>query len=339
MVQQFSLGVQYEFLPKTVLEVGYVGTRSTRLASTRSTNEALLASAANPVNGITVNTKANAFQRVPILGFSPQGLQDIESYGFSMYHALQTTVRRQLSRGIQFQAAYTWSKALTDVEGVGFNSIFFGGGDGNSNSPLDRHQRWGPADFDRTHRFVFTYLWEIPHPRGDSFLNRKVLGGWAFSGVSTYQSGLALTITDPTGGSVFGNAGTSRAQFCPGFTRAQVATSGGVEDRLGGYFNSAAFCPVPIIGDDGAATAYGNSGRGAFRGPHQANYDMALNKTTKVGGLSEAATVQFRAEFFNSFNHPQFATPGTVFGTGSFGKIGATSVAPRIIQFGLKYIF
>ena len=66
---------------------------------------------------------------------------------------------------------------------------------------------------------------------------------------------------------------------------------------------------------------------------------MALNKTTRVGGLSEAATVQFRAEFFNSFNHPQFTTPGTVFGTGSFGKIGATSVAPRIIQFGLKYIF
>jgi hypothetical protein len=248
---------------------------------------------------------------------------------------------------MQFQVAYTFGKVLTDVEEVGFNAVFLGG-DGNSNSPNNRHQRWGPADFDRRQRLVLTYLWDIPHLHGDSLLNQKVLGGWSFSGVTSFQSGLALTLTDPLGGTIFGNAGTSRAELCPGFTQAQVATTGGVEARLNNYFNGVALangspgttnnpsCPFPMIGD---GTAYGNTGRGAFRGPHQANFDMALSKSTKVGGLNEAASLQFRAEFFNAFNHPQFANPGTSVGSGSFGKIGATSVAPRLIQFGLKYIF
>jgi hypothetical protein len=361
MVQQYSLDAQYEFLPRTVLEVGFVGTRGTRLASSRLTNTALLASPTNPVNGVTDNTIANAGLRVPILGFAPNGLTSIESYGFSMYDGLQVTVRRQLSHGIQFQGAYTWGKNLTDVEGVGFQSVFLGG-DGNSNDPNDRHQRWGPADFDRAQRFVFTYLWEIPHPKGDNFVNQKVLGGWAFSGVATFQSGLPLTITDPSGGSIFGSGSTSRAQLCPGFSPSQVATGGGVEARLNQYFNPLAFasaspgaipnqdaCPFPTIGD---GTGYGNTGRAAFRGPHQANFDMGLIKTTKVGGLSEAGTLEFRADFYNAFNHPQFANPGSSFAgysidpvtsqpvvNGSFGKIQSTSVAPRLIQFGLKYSF
>ena len=361
MVQQYSLDAQYEFLPRTVLEVGFVGTRGTRLASSRLTNTALLASPTDPVNGITTDTVANAGLRVPILGFAPNGLTSIESYGFSMYNGLQVTVRRQLSHGIQFQGAYTWGKNLTDVEGVGFQSVFLGG-DGNSNDPNERHQRWGPADFDRTQRFVFTYLWEIPHPKADNFVNQKLLSGWAFSGVTTFQSGLPVTITDPSGGSIFGSGSTSRAQLCPGFSQAQVATSGSVEARLNEYFNPLAFasaspgaipnqgaCPFPTIGD---GTGYGDTGRAAFRGPHQANFDMGLIKTTKVGGLSEAGTLEFRADFYNAFNHPQFANPGSSFAgytidpvtnqpvvNGSFGKIQSTSVAPRLIQFGLKYSF
>ena len=341
MVQQFSLDAQYEFLRKTLIELAYVGARGTRLASTRNTNEPLLASPSNPVNGITVNTVANAFQRVPIPGFAPGGLHSIETYGFSMYHSLQVTVRKQFSRGLQFQGAYTYGRVLTDVEGAGFDAVFLGG-DGNSNSTADRHQRWGPADFDRAQRFVLTYLWEIPTPQGKTFVNRKLLNGWAFSGVTIFQSGLALTITDPLGGSIYGFAGTSRGQLCPGFTVSQISTRGGIEDRLNNYFNTAAVdtsnpaCPFPKIGD---GTGYGNLGRGAFRGPHQANFDVALTKTARVGGLHEGASLQFRTEFFDAFNHPQFGNPDTIVGSPSFGKIGSTSVAPRLIQFGLKYIF
>jgi hypothetical protein len=160
------------------------------------------------------------------------------------------------------------------------------------------------------------------------------------SGVTTFQSGLPITITDPAGGTAFSNAGISRASLCPGFAPSQVPTSGSVEDRLNTlWFNPKAVCLAPVIGDDGKATGYGNLGRASFRGPHQANFDVAFGKTTKVGGLSEAATLQFRADFFNAFNHPQFQNPGSAFGTPSFGVINATSVAPRLIQFGLKYSF
>jgi len=138
------------------------------------------------------------------------------------------------------KAPTTWGKNLTDVEGVGFQSVFLGG-DGNSNDPNDRHQRWGPADFDRTQRFVFTYLWEVPHPAGESFLDRKVLSGWTFSGVTTFQSGLPVTLTDSLGGSIFGSASTSRGELCPGFTPGQVVTGGGVESRLGNYFKPGCF--------------------------------------------------------------------------------------------------
>jgi hypothetical protein len=91
-----------------------------------------------------------------------------------------------------------------------------------------------------------------------------------------------------------------------------------------------------MIGD---GTGFGNSRIGAVRGPGQANSDIAISKITRVGGLNENATLDFRSEFFNAFNHPQYANPGTGVGTASYGIIGAASVAPRLIQFAMKYVF
>lgn len=337
LTQQYSLDVEYEFAPKTLLEVGYVGTRGNRLALSRNLNDPLLASPTNPINGITTNTAGNAAQRVPILGFLPGGLTSIETVGASMYNSMQVIVKRQLSHGIQLQGAYTYGKVMTNVEGKGFQAVFTGG-DANSNNPSDLRQQWGPADYDRTNRFILNYLWELPHPKG-SFLGNHVLGGWTFSGVATIQSGDALTILDPTSGTIFGSvdgASGGRAQLCPGFVPGQIPTGGGVESRLNNYFNPNAFCAPPAIGD---GTGYGDTRRGTVRGPHQANLDMALSKRIGVGGLSEAGMLEFRTEFFNAFNHPQFADPGVVLNTPSFGIIQATSVAPRLIQFALKYTF
>jgi hypothetical protein len=122
-----------------------------------------------------------------------------------------------------------------------------------------------------------------------------------------------------------------------------------VEARLGGsvlggpgYFhNTGVFCATPILGDDGVATGYGNSGWGITNGPGQFNWDIALAKVTKVGGLNENATLQFRTEFFNAFNHAQFSNPAIVdvSKTSTFGQITSTSVNPRLVQFGLKYVF
>ena len=220
---------------------------------------------------------------------------------------------------------------MTTVQGTGQNAVFVGG-NGNSNDPNDRSQRWSPAGFDRTHRMVIISLWRLPNPSGGAVL-RHAASNWSVSGVATLQSGLPLTVTDPRGGSIFGFASTSRAQLCPGVTYADISTSGSVGSRVNNYFNPAAFCAVPVIGN---GTGYGNSGAGIVRGPDQNNIDLSITKTFKV---AERHTFEFRSEFFNALNHVQYSTPGTAFGTASFGVIGSTSVAARLIQFALKYNF
>jgi hypothetical protein len=117
-----------------------------------------------------------------------------------------------------------------------------------------------------------------------------------------------------------------------------VATPGGLESRLGAWINMQALCSPPAIGSDGA-TGYGNTGQNFLDGPPQINTDFSLGKTTVVGGVREDAELAFRVEFYNSLNHPQFSNPGTTLGTANFGVITQTSVAPRLIQFALKYMF
>ena len=185
-------------------------------------------------------------------------------------------------------------------------------------------------------------------------------GQWVeqVSGVTIIQDGTPITIADSSAGTIYGTAGSanqagfSRAQMCPGMTYGNIATPGGVEARLGGnsggpgYFNSGAFCPAPTIGD---GTGYGDSGSGIILGPGQFNWDISILKDTRI---RENHLVQFRAEFFNAFNHPQFSNPnfgqGAIFSASPTGLLGelraeitSTSVEPpaNYAPFALKYVF
>jgi hypothetical protein len=117
-----------------------------------------------------------------------------------------------------------------------------------------------------------------------------------------------------------------------------LVTAGSVEPRLNHWIDTSLICAAPAVGADGA-TGYGNTGIGVMEGPGQFNTDLSLSKTTVVGGLSENAVVSFRMEMYNALNHPQFAVPGTALGNATFGVITQTAVAPRMIQFGVKYLF
>jgi hypothetical protein len=341
LTDEWNLNTQYEFLPGWVLELGYVGSHGIhQTTGTHEINEAQLASPTNPINGLTTNTVANASLRVPYLGFAPGGLNAQLFTGDSKFNSLQATVRKQMSHGLTLQAAYTWSRELSDLTG-GTTGL-------DSNDPNNSRQQYGPSPLYRPQRLAVNYSWDLP------FGNRKgVVGefvnGWNLSGVTIVQDGTPMTITDTRGGTIYGFGPgaqvVSRAQFCPGIGPGNVATPGGVEARLGGsvlggpgYFNAAAFCTTPVVGN---GTGYGDSGPGISLGPGQFNWDIALLKTTKVGGLREDATLQFRAEFFNAFNHPQFNNPAVVdvSKTTTFGQITTTSVNPRLIQFALKYVF
>jgi Carboxypeptidase regulatory-like domain len=342
VTQQWNLGIQYAINTSTSIQVAYVGTKSNRIETTNGINEAQLASTGNPINGETTNTVANAVDRVPILGIAPSGLNQAEWIGYSNYNSLQVNLQKKLSRGLQFGLAYTFSKTLTDVTGVGTFPL----GGGAYNDQLNPMDGYGPADFDTRHRFVANYLWNLPNFHNNEGVEGKILSGWGVSGVVVVQSGPALTFTDPSAGSIYGlaGAGVTGATLCPGMTAANILMPGPVQTNLNDLFNKNAFCAPPAVGD---GTGFGTLGRGVVYGPGQHNMDMSIFRNIKVGGLSEAGTIQFRAEFFNTFNTPQFASQTTTqfstsitqVGAPSFGQVTATTVSPRIIQFGLKYTF
>jgi hypothetical protein len=339
--QQFSLNLQTELGHNFMLEVGYVGARGTHQILNRSLNQAGLASSSNPIRGETTNTVANIPKRVPIEGFTAAGLNDIDSTGSSWYHGLDVSLTKRLSNGLQFLAAYTFAHAYSTTA----RSTGAAGVSGITGNQVDDRSNYGLSDFDRVHRFVLSYLYELPRPqRFNSFWN-TVLGGWAVAGVTTIQSGQPLTLNGTNANNVFGIQ-SDRAQLAPGCSYADLTTRGSVSGtKLNNYFNTGcimrnAGAPVwPIVGSDGVATGFGDSGVGIVFGPGQNNSDIAIIKRTSLARVRENANVEFRSEFFNAFNTPQFGNPGTNVSSATFGVISSTSVNPRIVQFALKFNF
>jgi Carboxypeptidase regulatory-like domain/TonB dependent receptor len=335
LVQQFGLNVQAELRPNLLLEVGYVGTRGTHLLRYRLLNQALDASPSSPIRGQTENTLANIPLRVPIMGIGSTGLQEVESAGDSWYNGLEVSLTKQFSRGLQFLASYTFSKAL-DTDGANINGTAAGNTftRGNQNSP---RQRWGRSSFDRPNRFVFSMVYALPNSYSKSF-ERAAFGGWSLAAVATLQSGDAITIIYNNSDNVFGIS-QDRAQLSGSCTKGQIVTPGSVQSKLNNYFDPACFTTPPVIGADGIGTAFGNSATGIVNGPDQANLDLSLTKSVPLHWPREGGALQFRIEFFNVFNHPQFADPDNNYSSATFGAISSTSVNPRVGQLALKFSF
>ena len=334
MIQQYSLNVQAELHEGWLLEVGYVGTRGTHLVRQRSLNQALSASANRPIRGVGTNSVANIPSRVPIPGVPPDSLVEMESEGSSWYNGLEASLTKRLSHGLQFLASYTFSKTL-DTDGADINSTSSGNALtlGDQNSP---RQRWGRASFDRTHRFVFSETWSLPSPSAG--LRRAILGGWDFASIVTIQSGSALTIADTNANNVFGIS-ADRAQLSGTCSKNQLVKGGSAQSKLNGYFDASCFTTPPIIGADGIGTAFGNSATGIVDGPGQANLDLAFSKSLMLNWPLEKSSLQFRAEFYNALNHPQFANPDTNFTSPTFGVISSTAVNARVGQLAVRLAF
>jgi len=207
---------------------------------------------------------------------------------------------------------------------------------------------------------VINYVWNLPaHLNG---WKGRVLNDWTWAGVTTIQDGVPFTVYDSTSGQVFFQGGVAGdtygpAEICPGVN---PLTSGPIEQRLGGplsangYLNPAAFsdgkgatCALPTVGGVGGiggASGFGNIGLGTFLSPGQYNWDMSLSKLIKI---RETKSLEFRGEFFNAFNHPQFsfnpvddpAFAAQDSSASNFGQITVSSVNPRLIQFMLKFLF
>jgi len=350
-----------------VLEVGYVGSHGIHQATPGAQNNgptadgspvstpynlAQLANVGAPcvscaLNGVTLNTTSNVFLRVPILGLgsSAQELQTNANYKFN---SLQVTMRKQMSHGLQLQAAYSWSRGF-EQNPVGINTYPY------------LVQVYAPEYFVRPQRLVVNYVWNLPLGQHTGALG-VIANGWSWSGVTVVQNGQPIDINNSSGGGIFGATGGSaqiiQAQFCPGMTAANLATSGSTTQRVSqglnvnpatnafndGWFNSAAICANPTVGavgGVGGGSGFGNMAFGNILGPGEYNWDMSLAKSFR--GLRESHSLLFRAEIFNTFNHPQFAIPSDTDANdangGGFGQITRTSVNPRVIQLALKYSF
>jgi hypothetical protein len=341
LVYEWNLNSEYEFAPTWVLELAYVGSRGIHQWGPAGSapglviNPALLVSPASPAptSGATTNSIFNTSLRVPYSGFSAAFASIGTDIDFK-YNSAQATVRKELSHGLSLQGAYTWSRAFVTSQ------------IGNPNASLPDNVpislKYGLNSNYHPQRLALTYSWDLPlgHPAG---WEGKLVTGWTVSGVTVVQDGTPLTITDGSLGTIFGQPLASNAQYAPGMGPANVASSGSLFHRVvsGNYINSSAFLPGGgpgnVIGD---GTGFGNSGIGIILGPGQNNWDISLTKVTKVGGLRDDATLEFRSEFLDAFNHPQFNNPPSLDVTnGSFGTILSSSVNPRLIQFGLKYRF
>lgn len=301
-VQQWNLGVERELVRDVALKLSYVGSKGTQLERRFEGNAAL-----PPATGAI-----NPRRRFPLF----QSIIQQESGSFSSYHSLQVTGEKRFSKGLLFLVGYTWSKSLDDT------STWSGLGGQESPLPQDPQRIFlekGRSGFDLRQRLTVTWVYEAPFRSGNRFAN-AIISGWQVSGLVTFRTGFPFSVV--VGGDV-PNAGT-------GNTRANLTGDAGLpEDQrtVDRWFNTSAFAQ-PL------AFNFGTSGRNIVDGPGARQFDLAVLRLFKI---TERQGLQFRAEFFNAFNHPTFGLPNATFGNAAFGRLGGAD--SREMQFALKYLF
>jgi outer membrane receptor protein involved in Fe transport len=323
-VIQSSLNIQEEITPNTEVEIGYVGTRGTDLIALSEGN------IANPVilpNGTTFFPPKSP-RRNPKFGGVKRETADAESN----YNALTVRLQRRFTRALQFQASYTYSKALDDASAAA----------GPPNSAPGFYMEsyypqadYGLSDFDMRNNLSVSFIGDLPIGPGKavggntSGLVGSLLGGWGLSGIVSVQSG--TPVTPVVGFNIAQNkntTGADRPNLKPGVTKVPILGSPNK------YFD-------PSVFQLQSPGFYGNAGRNIIIGPGQATLDLAMLKNIS---LTEKLNLQFRAEAYNLFNRANFGEPAaTIFDSsgpvGSAGVITRTKTTSRQLQFGLKLLF
>jgi len=347
---QWNLSIQREVMTNTVATVAYSGAAGIHLWAQRDFNSPrpcvkspsevagwvpyLLQSTTGCFyNGAPTfsNAQGAPNQRVNTL-YSQ--LPMVDALGHSTYHAGQASLNRRFSRGLQTQLSYTFSKSIDNNSGAypfdGSNSVTLD----SFNASAER----GLSNFSRKHNFRLSWLYQFPSAfRGPA---GALLNGWEFTGIYSYLSGYPEDILSPQGRqyatSGIGNIGAARPNVVAGCDPNAGAKT------IARWFNPNCFQIAPL-------GTQGNSGRNSIIGPNLWSMDNSLNKDFRVPQISEQFKIQFRAEFFNSLNHPTFRNPfatlyvnctnATCPADPRAGRLLATNSQPRQVQFGLKFLF
>jgi hypothetical protein len=343
--QQWNLTVQRQLRQNWFVELGYVGTKGTRLRADYDPNQARLATPQHPITlpfacgggagscPIIDSTVENGAARAQFYPIGPGLYEEFAPIADSHYNALQATLGHHFGQGLYFQSAYTYSNSIDDVSNASVAFV------ARINDQLDPRASRGLSDFAKRHRWVTSAVYQLPTLNGRTKLTRVALGGWQASTVIILQSGSPFTVFDPAGGSAYQLASPSAsATFSSGFSCGNALSSGNRATRLASWVNPAAYQSNPFAplstGGFSDATLFGNSPRNCIIGPPQKNVDFSLGKIFKI---TEQQNLRFLVDFFNLFNHPSFANPA--FASVGSAPITSTIGTPRLIQFSLKYSF
>lgn len=345
--EQAHFGFQYQLGKDFLLDTDYVGTWGRKLLGIANLNTFDGRTALGSTGSCSVNP--NVCRPNPNVGNI-----NLRTNGFnSNYNAGQVTLSKRFSQGLQFNANYTYSKALDEVSDTFTPRAQSLNPTDSTNVALD----YGPADFNVTHRVVLSYNYELPFFRGNRWL-----GGWSSSGIVSAQTGVPFSLYSSSSSGDANKNGTNNDRLAfvgsgsissaptGNFPAGHVDASGNLTNP---YFNTSDFgrirsvtqslgptdihCPVSMnsgLWCEGPAAD--QTTRNTLVGPGYTNIDFSLGKKFKI---TESSALQFQANFFNIFNHPNFAIPSGNIASNNFGFSTATVGNPRITQLALRFDF
>lgn len=336
-VQQWHLGLQYQLPSQILLDISYAGSHGSDLYGMYNGNQAQPDETFCTTNGNTPENCPTAPRRpFPAVDSS---IDTLRSNDFSNYNSLQVQLEKRFSNGLQFGASYTYSHSLDDASSASLGSL----NNGDFRDQLYPWLDYGNSDFDVRHRFVVNYAYQLPFGQGKAFggnasgVLNQLIGNWQVAGIVTAQTGNWFTITD-----AITNVSTADGGGTVGYYEVRPNVVGNPNAKpciAGTLFNTCAFV------DNTTFFTFGNAGRNIVRGPGLQDWDFSIFKTFP---LREQRRVEFRAEFFNIWNHvnPLLGPPGAIseepqaveFGTPQFGYPQAAR-DPRFIQVALKFYF
>ena len=314
---QYSLGVQQQVQPGVVALVQYVGSGGWNQDDDRAINTLPLSDLADRKTVATVSgANANLYRQFP--GWA--GITEDDNGTNTTYNSLQAALRMENKHGLTAQFAYTWAHEI-DIQGDDLQTV---------SDPFNLRYDRASGTYDRRHNFEANYVYTMPFfLHADSFAERSLLGGWVFSGVTTFETGLPQNVTwngaDTLG---LGGGTTNRPDL--------VAKVSGPKTQKE-WFNTAAFVAPTAPWAGGGNNGFGNAGRNAVTGPGLANWNLSLFKSFALT-QNEGTRIEIRAESYNTFNHTEFSGLDLGKTDGNFGQVTSAN-DPRVFQFGGKLLF
>jgi hypothetical protein len=338
--QDWDLNVQQSFGSNVLFEIGYVGTKGTRLPRFIEANPAVFVP--GYVDGQPISNSSNADQRRLYSGctladppsscqFSSTG--EIAGIANSSYNALEASLRKRFSQGMSFLLSYTWSKVIDDVSSfniTGSEAKPVAGENDLAQDPFNLAAERGPSLFDARNRFVASYVWDRPFWNRPQNWYQSVLGGWQLDGIATLMSGTPFTVFDSNDVSAQGSA-----PEITGFSAQRPNLVGNPNNgprQVSAWLNASAYQRLDTVANAGQ---FGTEGRNVNTGPAYADWDFAALKNFKV---TESKQIQFRAELFNILNRTNFHLPDCDISSPTFNYI-LEADPPRQVQFALKFMF